>query len=209
MHSEAPQGMQLREDFQHAQTRLLHLKTEIEALVVRSQQSEGDGTHTNLIREISHQLVELEKKLATIQPSAVADAPTRVDEPNSMPPSVDPSPPTIFARLLAGEAIPFGDPEYRFLFEAVSQTRPLLIELNNASDPDMIRALLGRITHKTIDPSTTVFPPLSTNFGRHITLGKNVFINHASSFLDLGGITIDDNVMIAPRVTVKIGRAHV
>ena len=38
--------------------------------------------------------------------------------------------------------------------------------------------------------------------GQHITLGKKVFINHACSFLDLGGITIEDEVMIGLRVNI-------
>ena len=38
------------------------------------------------------------------------------------------------------------------------------------------------------------------NFGQFIQLGKNVFINHACSFLDMGGITIEDDVLIEPRV---------
>jgi acetyltransferase-like isoleucine patch superfamily enzyme len=53
-----------------------------------------------------------------------------------------------------------------------------------------------------IDKSTTVFVPFYTNFGQHIKIGKNVFINHACSFLDLGGITIEDNVQIGPRVNI-------
>ncbi|MCB0587396.1 MAG: sugar O-acetyltransferase, partial [Phaeodactylibacter sp.] len=44
--------------------------------------------------------------------------------------------------------------------------------------------------------------PFHTNFGRHIFLGKNIFINHACSFLDLGCITIEDGVMIGPRVNI-------
>ena len=33
-------------------------------------------------------------------------------------------------------------------------------------------------------------------------IGKNVFINHACSFLDMGGITIEDNVLIGPKVNL-------
>jgi len=32
--------------------------------------------------------------------------------------------------------------------------------------------------------------------------GKNVFINHACTFLDLGGITIEDDVQIGPKVNI-------
>ena len=47
-----------------------------------------------------------------------------------------------------------------------------------------------------------MFVPFHTNFGKHIKIGKNVFINHACSFLDLGGITIEDDVLIGPRVNL-------
>ena len=71
-----------------------------------------------------------------------------------------------------------------------------------ATGIDEIRALLSEIIGGEIDKSTTVFIPFYTNFGRHIKLGKNVFINHACSFLDLGGITIEDEVQIGPRVNL-------
>jgi acetyltransferase-like isoleucine patch superfamily enzyme len=53
-----------------------------------------------------------------------------------------------------------------------------------------------------IDKTTTIFVPFHTNFGHHIKLGKNIFINHACSFLDLGGMTIDDDVQIGPKVNL-------
>jgi len=74
--------------------------------------------------------------------------------------------------------------------------------LNTATDPEQVRFYLGEITGKIIDPSTTLFTPLYTNLGAFTTIGKNVFINHACSFLDLGGITIEDNVLIGPRVNI-------
>ena len=33
-------------------------------------------------------------------------------------------------------------------------------------------------------------------------LGKNVFINHAYTFLDMGGITLEDNVLIGSKVNL-------
>lgn len=65
-----------------------------------------------------------------------------------------------------------------------------------------MRRILTELIGDPVDESTTLFPPLYTNYGRHITLGKNVFINHACSFLDLGGITIEDGAMIGPRVNI-------
>lgn len=109
----------------------------------------------------------------------------------------------IFSRLKAGEPIPMGDPEYPKIFEAVSRTIKLSAALNASTGIDQIRERLGEIIGTDIDPSTTVFIPFHTNFGQFIELGKNVFINHGCSFLDLGGITIDDDVMIGPRVNIS------
>jgi acetyltransferase-like isoleucine patch superfamily enzyme len=108
----------------------------------------------------------------------------------------------IFERLRLGEAIPMNDPEYGRIREVVNQTINLSAKLNRSTNVDEVRAYLSEIIGTTIDESTTVFPPFHTNFGRHISLGKNVFINHACSFLDLGCITIEDGVMLGPRVNV-------
>jgi len=53
-----------------------------------------------------------------------------------------------------------------------------------------------------IDSSTVIFAPFYTNFGRFISIGNNVFINHACSFLDMGGITLEDEVLIGPKVNL-------
>ena len=67
---------------------------------------------------------------------------------------------------------------------------------------DDVRELLSEIIGTKIEESTTVFSPFYTNFGKFIAIGKNVFINHACSFLDMGGITIEDEVLIGPKVNL-------
>lgn len=94
------------------------------------------------------------------------------------------------------------DPDYPEIGEAVNKTMELSNLLNSSTDTGQIRERLSEIIGTRIDDSTTVFIPFHTNFGRFITLGKNIFINHACSFLDLGGITIEDDVMIGPRVNI-------
>jgi acetyltransferase-like isoleucine patch superfamily enzyme len=108
----------------------------------------------------------------------------------------------IFERFLAGEAIPMDDPQYSNVREAVHETFQILNKLNATAHTDDVRKLLSKVIDQEIDSSTSVFPPFYTNYGKNITLGKGVFINHACSFLDLGGITIEDDVMIAPRVNI-------
>ena len=108
----------------------------------------------------------------------------------------------ISARMLAGGLIPKTDPQLPQLWEVVAQTIKRSAALNVATSIDEIRTLLSEIIGAEVDKSTTVFIPFYTNYGRHIKLGKNVFINHACSFLDLGGITIEDEVQIGPRVNL-------
>jgi len=108
----------------------------------------------------------------------------------------------IFERLLNGEIIPPSDPQAYRMIEASYDTKNLLLQMNNASDPKEIRDLLSQITGNQIDESVTVFTPLYINYGKHTKIGKNVFINFDCTFLDLGGITIEDGVLIAPKVSL-------
>lgn len=108
----------------------------------------------------------------------------------------------IFERLKNGEAIQPNDPDIHKLREVSHATRELLIRMNNAYDPVEIRNLLGRITGLEIDESTTVFTPLYINYGKNTRIGRNVFINFDCTILDLGGITIEDDVLIAPKVNL-------
>lgn len=109
----------------------------------------------------------------------------------------------IFQRLQAGELLRKDDPEYGKFSEVVSHTIRLCVEMNaTATDVDQVRSQLSNIIGTEIDESTTIFHPFHTNFGRFIRLGKNIFINHACSFLDIGGITIEDDVQIGPRVNL-------
>ena len=108
----------------------------------------------------------------------------------------------IFERLREGETILANDPEAYKLREASFATKKILVQLNNASDPAEIRDLLSKITGLEIDETVAVFTPFYINYGKHTKIGKNVFINFDCVFLDLGGITIEDNVLIAPKVSL-------
>jgi acetyltransferase-like isoleucine patch superfamily enzyme len=108
----------------------------------------------------------------------------------------------IVDRLKGGESIRLNDPAYCKIQEMVNRTIELSAGLNVSKDTNQIRQRLSEIIGTTIDKSTTVFTPFHTNFGRFILIGKNVFINHACSFLDMGGITLEDHVLIGPKVNL-------
>lgn len=109
---------------------------------------------------------------------------------------------TVFQRLLNGETILPSDPQAHKMREAAYDTKKLLVHMNNATDPKEIRDLLSQITGREIDESVAVFTPLYINYGKHTKIGKKVFINFDCTFLDLGGITIEDGVLIAPKVSL-------
>jgi len=108
----------------------------------------------------------------------------------------------IFVRLKAGEQIHLNDPEYYKIQDVINRTIKQSVDLNNSTSTKEIREQLSEIIGNDIDASTTVFTPFYTNFGRFTHIGKNVFINHACSFLDMGGITLEDNVLIGPKVNL-------
>lgn len=109
---------------------------------------------------------------------------------------------SIFDRMKAGELFRLDDPEYPKVQEVVNRTIALSAALNTSTNINQIREQLSEIIYSPIDQSTTIFAPFYTNFGKFIQIGKNVFINHACTFLDMGGITIEDNVLIGPKVNL-------
>lgn len=108
----------------------------------------------------------------------------------------------VFERLKRGETISSDDPQAYMLREASYRTKELLVKMNSSSDPDEIRDLLSQITGNQLDGTVFVFTPLYINYGKNTVIGKNVFINFDCVFLDLGGITIEENVLIAPKVSL-------
>ena len=112
------------------------------------------------------------------------------------------NPKSQFELLLKGGIILADHPEMKEVWDIVHRTLSLMPSLNASTDVALIRERLSQIIDSPIDESTTIFVPFHTNFGKHIVLGKNVFINHGCSFLDLGGIVIEDDVLIGPKVCI-------
>ncbi|MFJ7975823.1 sugar O-acetyltransferase [Peribacillus sp. NPDC096379] len=62
--------------------------------------------------------------------------------------------------------------------------------------------IFSELTGNKVDSSFMCFPPFYTDFGKNITIGKNVFFNTGCSFQDRGGIRIGDGSMIGMNVTI-------
>lgn len=73
----------------------------------------------------------------------------------------------------------------------------------NHTNPDApeYRQLLDEL-FDGLDETSYAAPPINVNRGKNVKIGKNVFINNNLTCMSLGEVTIEDNVMIAPNVTI-------
>ena len=70
-------------------------------------------------------------------------------------------------------------------------------------DLDARRNLLAEIFGEPVPASLTILPPFFCDYGLGATFGERVFINQGCFFLDFGGISIGDRVLIGPKVTLS------
>ena len=109
----------------------------------------------------------------------------------------------VFEKDLAGMPLDGRDPEVAPIIEVIKATQRLVSRLNSGEkSEDEVRELLSQITGRAIDSTLWLIPPFYTDFGRNIHFGKNVFVNSACTFMDRGGIYIDDEVFIGPKVNL-------
>jgi acetyltransferase-like isoleucine patch superfamily enzyme len=109
---------------------------------------------------------------------------------------------TIFNDLKNGKTVGPNHPQIKDLRDASYATICLLQQLNVSANAEEIRKILGEITGTAIDETVAIFPPIYINYGKHLSIGKNVFINFNCTFLTLGGIVIEDNVLVGPDVKI-------
>lgn len=114
----------------------------------------------------------------------------------------------VIEKLRSGKRISEKDSDFPRLCEEIENTKRLVGELNTGyHSPDEVRALLERIWGQSLDASVRMFPPFYTAFGKTTRVGKNVFINFGCTFLDQGGITLEDGVFIGPGAKI-LTEAH-
>lgn len=102
------------------------------------------------------------------------------------------------------QRLPTGTPESRAFAERVPVVMALTARLNALPFDDLHgrRELLTEIFGRPLPDSLSVLPPFHCDHGLGTTFGERVFVNQGCYFLDLGGITIGDRVLIGPRVTL-------
>lgn len=86
---------------------------------------------------------------------------------------------------------------------ASQESRRITCEINGAYHTnEEIRELFCELTGETVDEALTLFPPFTTDYGRNIHVGANVFINSGCRFQDQGGIYIGDGALIGHNVVL-------
>jgi acetyltransferase-like isoleucine patch superfamily enzyme len=111
---------------------------------------------------------------------------------------------SIFYRDRNGHTIPLDDPEYPALFEVIKKAMRTTAKLNTlvTDDTKEINKIFSELIGNEVDETFFLIPPFYTDFGENIRIGKNVFVNHACTFMDRGGILLEDNVLIGPKVNL-------
>lgn len=89
------------------------------------------------------------------------------------------------------------------LTECSYEAQKITMKLNSSfHSKEEIVEIFSELTGNQVDPSFMCFPPFYTDFGKNITIGKNVFLNTGCSFQDRGGVTIGDGALIGMNVVI-------
>jgi len=109
----------------------------------------------------------------------------------------------LLTALRAGQTITGGSPLHEAMHHASQAALRVTARLNGEyHPPERVRELLAELIGAPVDETVTVFPPLSSDFGKQIRIGKRVFINSGCRFQDQGGITIGDDCLIGHNVVL-------
>ena len=109
----------------------------------------------------------------------------------------------IFKKDLSGALVSPNEPGYDELINSIFDTMKLAYELNTGyHTPEEIRNYLSQIIGRKVDESVTLLPPFYVDFGKNIRIGKCCWIQQGCTFFDRGGITIGNDVFIAPKVNL-------
>ncbi len=83
------------------------------------------------------------------------------------------------------------------------EAQKITMEINTKyHEPEELKELMEELTGKPIEGNFGLFPPFYTDFGKNITIGRDVFINAGCKFQDQGGIVIGDGALIGHGVVL-------
>lgn len=93
--------------------------------------------------------------------------------------------------------------EHLFMHAAAREAQRITAQINGGfHTPEQLRELMSQLTGSELDENFGLFPPIYTDFGKNIKIGKGVFINSGCCFQDQGGIELGDGCMICHQVVI-------
>lgn len=102
-----------------------------------------------------------------------------------------------------GEYIRAGSKAHCFMHAASQRAIGVTCRINSGyHTPEELRALMSELVGYEVDPSFGLFPPIYSDFGKNIKIGKNVFINSGCCFQDQGGIELGDGCLIGHQTVI-------
>lgn len=95
-------------------------------------------------------------------------------------------------------------PESAAMLSNIKRALAITAKINQLSmdDAEEIRVLFSELIGKKVHESFLLIPPFYSVGGGEISIGQNLFVNQNCTFYDLGGLSIADNVMIGPNVSI-------
>lgn len=105
------------------------------------------------------------------------------------------------AQLQRDNHIAAGSPAHEFMHKAADEARKTTALINGAYHTDEeLRALMSQLVGYRVDDGFRLFPPVYTDFGKNIKIGKDVFVNSGCCFQDQGGVTLGDGCLVGHNV---------
>ena len=107
----------------------------------------------------------------------------------------------LLERLNAGQTIGPDGNGMSILRKYAREAQMVTARINTGFHEDKeLREMVSELIGKDVPDDFCLFPPIYADFGKNITIGKNVFINSGCCFQDQGGIRIGDGCFIGHQV---------
>ncbi|MCV3763493.1 sugar O-acetyltransferase [Companilactobacillus farciminis] len=108
----------------------------------------------------------------------------------------------VFKDALKGRTIIYNSSEYDELESIVQKDVEILRKYNQTTHSyEESQRLLDELFEQK-NENLTIMPPFSVDFGPQVNLGKNIYINKNVNMVSLGGVNIEDNVLIGPKAII-------
>lgn len=105
--------------------------------------------------------------------------------------------------LNSGKTVIAGSEMHQYMTMLSYDAMKITTQINNYYlDAAEVRRLFSDLIGSDVDDGFYLFPPFTTDCGKNLHVGKNVFINSGCRFQDQGGITIGDGALIGHNVVL-------